>query len=204
MEFEVTPAVLIPRPETETLVEAAVEFLKDLPEPLVADIGTGSGAIAVAIAGELPRAVVYATEVSLLALRTAGRNARRHLPPRRVRLMVGDGLAPILESGLKGTLDAVCANPPYIPTHELPGLQPELAYEPTIALDGGEDGLAAYRSLAPQSVEALRPGGRLLVEVGAGQSEAVRDLLTEAGLSIAGTRRDLQGTERVVVAGRPR
>ena len=82
--------------------------------------------------------------------------------------------------------------------------QPELAYEPTIALDGGEDGLAAYRSLAPQSVEALRPGGRLLVEVGAGQSEAVRDLLTEAGLSIAGTRRDLLGTERVVVAGRPR
>jgi len=207
MELEVNPAVLIPRPETETLVEAALEFLRSDParrEFIVADVGTGSGAIAIALARELPGARIIATDISAAALRVARRNAKRlGILGRGLRFLKGDKLIPALIHGLAGKLDAVCSNPPYVPSEELRHLQPEVAaYEPRIATDGGEDGLAFYEGLAEQSLTALRHGGRLFVEVGVGQAKAVEDIFTKIGLSVLSIERDLQKIERVVIAER--
>ena len=204
MEFEVTPDVLIPRSVTETLVEAALDFLHGQVRPVIADVGTGSGAIAIALARELPEARIIAIDVSPGALRVARRNAKRLVPDRRgIRFVRGDLLGPVMARGLAGKLDAVCSNPPYVPRTERSGLQPEVGvYEPLVATDGGEDGLDLYRALAAQSAEVLRPGGRLFVEVGAGQAGSVRDILTNAGLAAVSVKRDLQGIERVVIAER--
>lgn len=220
MELEVTPVVMVPRQETETLVEAALGFLRPLASAhvrdpdsqlstlnsqLVADVGVGSGAIAVALARELPDARVYATDISVQALVLARRNARRMGVADRVRIISGDLLHPLLAMGLEGRLDAVCSNPPYIPTAELRRLQPEVAkHEPRIALDGGPDGLTIYRRLLSQTVLALRRGGRAFFEVGDGQAARVAELTEQAGLKVMETRRDLQGIDRVVIAERER
>lgn len=185
LEFEVNQAVLIPRPETELLVETALRCAGSSPatrRPVVADIGTGSGCIAVALATRLPRGMVYAVDCSREALRVACRNADRLGAADRVVFLEGDLLAPLEARGLGNRLDLIVANPPYIAERNWDELQPEVRlFEPRIALAGGHDGLAVYRRLVPAAARGLRTGGWLVMEVGQGQAEAVRALIEATG-----------------------
>lgn len=192
LPLHVGPAVLIPRPDTEVLVE---EALKRLPETgRVLDVGTGSGAIAIAIAQERPQVTVLALDRSRAALEVAARNVARHHLEARVQLVEGD-----LVQLPEGPYDLVVSNPPYIPTADWEGLMPDVHdHEPRLALDGGADGLDAYRALAVQAPRILRPGGWFMVEVGIGQAEAVATLFAEAGLQSTGVRNDYAGIPRVV------
>lgn len=176
--FYVNQDVLIPRPETELLVEEAIEFAhQDFPlgrQLIVADIGTGSGAIAVSLAVALPQAVIYATDISASALRVARANCRRHKVDERVTLLCGNLLEP-----LPGPVDMVVANLPYVRSCELKTLSQEIVtFEPMTALAGGEDGLDRIRALLHQLPEKVYAGGCLLLEVGQGQAEAVRSLIS--------------------------
>lgn len=204
IDLEVTSAVLIPRPETETLVDVALELLAEMlgpetPEPLVLDVGTGSGCVALALAAENPFVHVVAVDVDDDALEVARRNAARHGLEGRVDFVCSD-----LFSGLPVTqrFDLIVSNPPYIPAAEYEALEPNVReYEPRIALYGGEDGLDAYRRLVPAAAARLRPGGGLAVEVGKGEAEAVRALFAAAGTyGPARERADLGGLPRVVFA----
>ncbi|MEW6542549.1 MAG: peptide chain release factor N(5)-glutamine methyltransferase [Nitrospirota bacterium] len=199
-EFEVGPAVLIPRPETEGLVEEARRRCAEVPQPLVADVGTGSGCIAVALAHALTQAVLYATDVSEAALETARRNVRRHGVGERVRLLAGDLCEPLRRLGLGGRLHAIVSNPPYVPTAELASLQPEVRdHEPRLALDGGPDGLAFHRTLLREAPELLVPGGWLLLEVGQGQADLIRETARELdGYGEPHIAKDAAGIERIV------
>jgi release factor glutamine methyltransferase len=194
LELAVDRRVLIPRPETELLVELAVE----LKAASVLDVGTGSGAIALAVADELPGCAVTATDTSRAALEVARANAERLGLADRVRFL--DGTLP---EG--GELDLVLANLPYVAEPEWPSLQPEVTkWEPREALLAGPDGLDAYRALIPKSAGLLlryadRKSGGLAVEVGEGQAGAVAALMREAGFGQVETRRDLAGIERVVL-----
>jgi len=195
LEFEVGPAVLVPRPETEILVETAIGLLRDRP-CTVADLGVGSGAIAVALAVSLPEAHVYGTDCSQEALEIAARNAEKHGVGPRIHLRHGDLLQPL--EGLQ--FDAVVSNPPYIRSDEIPLLQPEIAlYEPREALDGGPDGLDYYRRIVPGAGAYLRPGRWLLVELGIGQSPEVRRMFRENGYIDVRAVNDYAGIERVVL-----
>ncbi len=161
LEFTVTPEVLIPRPETETLVERA---LARAPQTVV-DVGTGSGCVAVALAVRLPRARLYATDLSRAALRVAAENARRHGVADRIHFLQAD-----LASPLRGPVDLVVSNPPYVAEEEWASLPESVReYEPRLALDGGPGGLSVVRRLLADAARLLRPGGALLVEIGAGQ-----------------------------------
>lgn len=192
LPFAVSPAVLIPRADTEVLVE---EALKGVAGPCrILDVGTGSGAIAVALAHERPDAVVEAVDLSTEALALAQGNAERNGVAERIRFRRED----LRRLGGAG-FDLVVSNPPYIPSADLAGLMPEVRqFEPLPALDGGADGLFAYRALAAQARGLLRPGGRLLLEVGIGQAEAVAQLLRDVGLEEVFTRADYAGVPRVV------
>ncbi len=206
LPLKVTPAVLIPRPETETLVEAILDCLAEsASRPLtVADVGTGCGAIAIALAVELREARVFAVDVSPEALAVAAENARRFGVDRRITFLQGNWTAPLSAAGLAGRLHALVANPPYIPTAELGALDPEIVrFEPRLALDGGPDGLACHRELAASAPRLLRPGGWLALEVGAGQGEAVGALLAAVpGLAVHPVVRDLACRDRVCLARR--
>lgn len=199
LSFEVSPAVLIPRPETEVLVETGIRLIKDLPNPMVVDIGLGSGAIAISIAKQLQNAHVYGTETSGEALQVSMRNAECLAIADRVCFLEGNLLDP-----LTGRLfDLVIANPPYVPSAEIAILQPEVAaYEPRQALDGGPDGLAYYRMIIPQAVYHLKPHGWLAMEVGAGQASEVVGILTIHGYTDICTVCDLAGIERIVYGRR--
>ncbi len=199
LDFEVGPAVLIPRPETELLVREVRAMTGREAAPLIADIGTGSGCIAVAVAHALPEATVYATDLSVDALDVARRNASRHVVTERVRFWEGDLLSPLAGLGLEGRLTAVVSNPPYIPTGDLPGLQREVRREPRLALDGGPDGLTYYRRLLREAAPYLAPGGTLVLEVGQGQAESVCRMAEElGGYGVNSVRRDEAGIDRVV------
>jgi release factor glutamine methyltransferase len=192
LPFVVNPAVLIPRPDTEILVEEALK--RASVEANILDVGTGSGAIAVALAHELPGAAVEGVDISPAALEVAAENARRNGVDGRVRLGEAD-LARLPE----GPFDLIVSNPPYIPSDELAALMPEVRdFEPRLALDGGGDGLESYRLLARQAPSRLHSGGWLLLETGAGQAPAVRELLAEAGLLDVFSRNDYAGIPRVV------
>lgn len=168
LEIEVTPEVLIPRPETELLVDLALERL---PSRII-DVGTGSGCIAVALATHLPDAIVYAIDVSSTALAVARRNVEDHQLDGRVRLMLGDVLTP-----RPSPVALIVSNPPYVSTNEWASLPTSVRnHEPRLALDGGPNGLSLIREVLAQSQGALRPDGRLLIEIGAGQGEAVMRL----------------------------
>lgn len=196
LDFEVSPGVLIPRQETEILVEAAVEIMKKLPNPIVADIGLGSGAIAISIAKAVSNAVVYGTESNDSALEIARKNAERLGVSEHVHFYKGDFLQPL--QGL--CFDLIVSNPPYIPSGEIEHLQPEVAeYEPREALDGGLDGLDYYRRFAVEAPEYLRPGGILAVEVGAGQSSSVQEIFRNAGFTNVRSICDYSNIERVVL-----
>ncbi|MHB8918822.1 MAG: peptide chain release factor N(5)-glutamine methyltransferase [Desulfocucumaceae bacterium] len=201
LEFRVSPAVLIARPETELLVEKSLEFLKPLPAPVVVDVGTGSGAIAVSLAAFLKKARVCAVDISTEALAVAARNAARHGVAARVEFLQGDLLEPLMKiKGLRA--DLVAANLPYVPSSEMPGLMPDVReYEPHRALDGGPDGLDHYRRLIPQARELLRDGGRLLMEIAPGQGTALRESMGP-GWRVE-IFNDLAGRERLVIAEKP-
>lgn len=192
LPFTVSPAVLIPRPDTEVLVEEALKRISGTCRVL--DVGTGSGAIAIAIADERPEAKVEAVDLSPEALTVARGNAERNGVADRVALRQGD-----LRQLTGADYDLVVSNPPYIPSADLAGLMPEVReFEPLLALDGGKDGLYAYRLLAAQAATLLKPGGWLLLEVGIGQAEAVAGLMQTAGLVEIFTRADYAGVARVV------
>lgn len=204
----VTPAVLIPRPETELLVEAVVQWLgRQAGETLlVADVGTGSGAIALGIALAEPRAKLAALDVSGDALAVARMNVERHHLTDRIELLAGDLLTPLLlpprDAVWAGRLDAVVSNPPYVATAELATLPRDVReFEPRIALDGGVDGLAVYRRLIPMAARALKPGGLLALEIGADQGAAVTELLADSpawrGVAV---QQDYAGHDRIVLA----
>ena len=197
LELAVTPAVLIPRPETEVLVDVALELLPE--GGRVLDLCCGSGAISLSLAQEAISAEVVATDVSAAALEVAKANGQRCGLAKRVEWHCGDLFAP-----LHGTepFDLVAANPPYVRRSDLAQLAPEVRdYEPHLALDGGEDGLAYYRRIAEEAADFIRPGGYLLLEVGDGQSAAVEALLAQAKrLTEVQIRPDLNQIPRVVVA----
>lgn len=189
LELDVSPAVLIPRPDTELLVEWALQQLEPLTTPAVADLGTGSGAIALAIAHERPDARVVATDQSADALLQARHNARR-LDLERVEFRAGDWLAPLAGE----RYDLIVSNPPYVAEGD-PHLT-ALRYEPRRALTAGPDGLSDLRRIAAEARARLKPGGSLLLEHGAEQGSAVRALLRQAGYTQVETRRDLNSLER--------
>ncbi len=205
--LEVTPDVLIPRPETEEVVDAVLAWLRERPlpppeqaaVPRIADVGTGSGAIALSLARE-GHVRVLATDVSAAALRVAERN--------REALGLGD-LVDLFETDLlegvePGSLRVVVSNPPYVSASEYESLDPDVRdFEPPPALRGGEDGLDCYRRLLPQAAAALGPGGALFVEVGDTQASAVTELALAAGFALTSTTKDLSGKERIVRAVRP-
>jgi release factor glutamine methyltransferase len=197
LRLAVGPDVLIPRPETEGLVEWALEVLRDEPAPLVADVGTGSGAIACAVAQRLPRPTVFAIDRSFAALRVASQNVERLGLGRRVKLVAGD-LLEALDPG-RGRLALVIANPPYIPSAVVAGLAPEVAsFEPRSALDGGPDGMAVIRRLIASAPSRLLSRGRLMMEIGHDQAGPVASLLAAEGFTGIEARRDLRGVERYI------
>jgi len=200
LDFEVTPDVLVPRPETEELVAWLLDQLPDREAELaILDVGTGSGAIAVALARALPKARLTATDLSQPALDVARRNAERHGVADRIRFLPGDGFAPVRGERFA----AVLANPPYVAERDAAGLPPELRHEPRGALFAGLDGTDLLRRLARDLPAQLEPGGRAALEVGEGQADAVAGWLAEAGLTDVAARRDLSGRPRIVV-GRSR
>jgi release factor glutamine methyltransferase len=199
--LEVSPQVLIPRPETETVVAAALAYIEEHPASRVIDLGTGAGAIALAIAANAPRAQIVATDVSADALALAARNARRLSLAGRVEFRCADCWQVIDAGGPFGRFDLIVANPPYISESEIASLPPEIrAYEPRLALSGGPDGLAFYRRIAVDAQSHLTPGGALIVEVGQGQAAAVAAIFRDAGLGEIALIDDLAGIQRVVMA----
>ena len=195
LDFEVGPGVLVPRPETELLVEAGLAALPDGPARIL-DLGTGSGCILAALLTERPAAFGVGVDRSAAALRVARRNVDRHGLAGRAALVRGDWGA-----ALKGGFDLVVANPPYITASDHDGLIADVrAFEPRAALVGGGDGLDAYRAIAVDLPRLLKPEGTIALEVGRGQAEAVRGLLVARGLTLDRTRRDLAGIERCVIA----
>jgi release factor glutamine methyltransferase len=201
MPLRVTPAVLIPRPETELLVETVLERLPpDLPATII-DVGTGSGAIAVALAAHLPLASIAAVDTSEAALEVARRNAHTHGVEARIRFVLSDLLDGLSEGGWRQHFDAVVSNPPYVPTGDAAQLHPQVRdYEPAAALYAGADGLAIYRRLIPEAHVALKPGGLLALEIGHEQRDALTALLE--GWREITFLNDLQGIPRVVLARR--
>ncbi len=194
LAFKVTPAVLVPQPDTEILVESVIERLKGKTAH-IADICTGSGAIALALAHYLPEASLAATEISTEALAIAKDNAEKLKLSERVEFREGDLLSPL--SG--ETFDAIVSNPPYIPSGEIPGLPREVQAEPKLALDGGADGLDFYRRLVGESAARLKDGGFLAVECGDTQAEEIAAMAKNGGFGKTEIVRDLADKERVVV-----
>jgi release factor glutamine methyltransferase len=196
LDFEVTPAVLIPRPETESIVETALELLVNEPEPYILDIGTGSGCLAISLLHELSTARAIATDVSTSALRIARRNAERHGVTNRVALLASDYFS-ALEP--KGYLSLIVSNPPYVSDGELQDLQREVTYEPRAALAAGPDGLLVIRRLLTEVPPFLRRGGYFLFEIGFGQSEAVQKIIDRRVWNLLEIRADLQKIPRMFV-----
>jgi release factor glutamine methyltransferase len=196
LDFEVTPDVLIPRPETELIVEIALELLKEDPGQLIADIGTGSGCIAISLLHERRDARALATDISSAALRVAQRNADRHGVTERLTVIESDCFAK-LDGGNK--LSLIASNPPYIRDDDLRALQGEVRQEPRTALAGGADGLSIIRQLLREAAPFLRPGGYFVFEIGFGQSTLVEQLINPDVWELTGMRPDLQGIARAVV-----
>jgi release factor glutamine methyltransferase len=219
LPFRVTPDVLIPRPETEHLVEkclalathqGAPSFRPPLPEgweskdpatPIrILDVGTGSGAIAVALASQVPNASVTATDISKNALAIARENANRNKTADRIRFLEGDLLAPVASE----SFNIVVSNPPYVPATDRDSLSVEVReHEPALALFAGDDGLSIYHRLIPQAFAALVPDGFIALEIGYGQQPAIHSLLADTGFTSIEFTPDLQGIPRVAVGQRP-
>ncbi len=198
LPFRLAPATLDPRPDSETLIEAALAEIADRAAPLrLLDLGTGTGCLLLALLSELPNATGVGVDRDPAALAIAAANAEALGLAGRAAFQTGDWTA-----GIAARFNLVVANPPYIPDHEIAALAPEVAcFEPRGALAGGVDGLDAYRALAPDLARLLTSDGRLVLEFGAGQQPAVSAMLQVAGLATLGVRRDLNGIVRCLVAG---
>jgi release factor glutamine methyltransferase len=195
LEFQVTRDVLTPRPDTETLVQAALDRFPEKETPIrVLDLGTGSGAIALAIAVERPQSVICATDKSQEALKLAQENAERLGNADRIRFVEGDWLVPVRGEHF----DLVVSNPPYVAESERAGLSPELAHEPDMALFSGVDGLDALRILVREIPEVLAPGGAFALEMAPDQVSKVAEGCRKTGFQDVSTHRDLAGRPRVV------
>ena len=200
LSLQISPAVLVPRPETETVIEAALDALvrdaRQMERLHILDIGTGSGALLLALLSELPNATGTGTDISTAALEVARGNAERSDFATRCTFVACD-----IAAGVRGPFDLIVSNPPYVAHGEIASLAPEVRdYDPALALDGGADGLNGYRAIAAQARGLLAPGGMLIVELGMGQEEAVRALFTKAGLFVAAARHDLAGIPRALSA----
>jgi release factor glutamine methyltransferase len=198
LEFLLSADTLDPRPETETIVEAVLQRLPNRTRPFrFLDLGTGTGCILLALLKEFPKAVGLGVDIAPGAAHTARSNAKRLGLDERARFAVGNWA-----QAVTGRFDVVAANPPYIPTPEIPGLPPEVRnYDPRRALDGGVDGLAAYRAIAADLPRLLAPRGVFASEMGTAQAEAVIGTVVEAGLCFEGIALDLAGAPRCIVAG---
>jgi len=234
LNLAVSPGVLVPRPETETLVEATLAVWREMTagaghepratshepraasrelraesrgprgeRPTIVELCTGSGAVAIALATEIPTARILATDVSWRALRVARANALAHAVAGRVAFLRGNLWQAVNGQAPAGSVDLVVANPPYVPTRDVARLMPEIQWEPRLALDGGADGLRVQRDIIATSPERIRPGGFLLLEIGADQAEAILALLGKMGRFETGRIfRDLAGRPRVIAARR--
>lgn len=201
LDFEVTPAVLIPRPETELLVETALELLRETPAPLLCDVGTGSGCVAVALLRERADARAIALDISPAALEVAARNAASHAVGERLTFLVSDCFDALEPCPHAFTL--LVSNPPYVNEHDIPHLQREVRdHEPHVALTPGGDGLNVIRRLLSDAPRFLIPGGHLLFEIGYDQHEAVATLIDPNIWTMLDTRRDLHSIPRTVVLRR--
>jgi release factor glutamine methyltransferase len=192
--FACDKRALVPRPETEQLVELALEMAKDKPATTILDIGTGSGVIALTIALELPSATLHATDLSPDALALAAENAARHALTDRIVFHQADLLPPD-----DARFDLIIANLPYIPAEEIASLSPEVRHDPASALDGGADGLDLIRRLIETAPDRLAPGGALLLEIGLGQADAVNTLLSARKFRDISVRPDYQNIPRFAV-----
>ncbi|MGL6074074.1 MAG: peptide chain release factor N(5)-glutamine methyltransferase [Fimbriiglobus sp.] len=200
LAFEVNPAVLIPRPDTEMLILAAADALKSHPNPRILDLGTGSGCIAVSLAHQTKTSQITAIDISVEALEVARRNAETHHVSNRIAFLQGDLFAPL---PAEAKFELIVSNPPYIAPAEIETLSHEVKdYEPRLALDGGPDGLDFYRRIAATANAFLAPGGTVLVEIGHNQGDAVPTLFREAGYADVKLKKDLSQRPRVVVARR--
>jgi release factor glutamine methyltransferase len=198
LKFQLNAATLVPRPETELLVDLAIQALAGREAPTVLDLGTGSGCVAIAILARVTGARAVAVDLSAEALIMASANARRHGAAARLALRQGSWFDPI---GSQEHFDVIASNPPYIESDEIGGLMAEVRdNDPLLALDGGSDGLDAYRTIVPAAAAALAPGGALMLEIGSRQAEAVAALCRDAGFGTVRVEKDLAGLDRVVVA----
>lgn len=192
--FVVTPDVLIPRPETEILVEEALKILDDLVSPSIIDIGTGSGCIAVTIGCECQNASIFASDISPEAILIARKNAQGHGVSRRVSFVCSD----LLDCFKDRSFELAISNPPYVEKSDYVSLDPDVRdYEPKLSLVGGEDGLDYIRRIVSESRRILKKGGWCIIEIGAGQSDRVTEMLEEAGFKDISLSKDLSGIERV-------
>jgi release factor glutamine methyltransferase len=200
LDFEVSPTVLIPRPETELLVEEAKQALIGKCEATVVDVGTGSGCLAVTLASVVPHTRVYAVDTSASALAVAEKNVARHSLRGRVTCILGDLCEPLEFKGLVGQVNVIVSNPPYITEAEWVSLEPEVRdFEPRVALVAGAVGIEVHRRLLDQAWQYLIPGGWLFMEMGMGQSQAVCQFAMETGRYAHPTvRRDAAGIDRIV------
>lgn len=201
LDFIVTPAVLIPRPETEFLVEQVIKLSGEprVTEPLIVDVGTGSGCIAVAIATSLPDAKVLATDVSTSALAVAQKNAERNGVGRRIEFLEGDLLEPLARSNLELSVDILASNPPYVEAGRPEMVQREVGdWEPHAALFGGADGLDFYRRLLADGLKYVKPGGHLVCEIGYGQLDAISRMIAASRWELTDVINDLQDIPRTL------
>lgn len=196
LEFDVTPDVLIPRPETEMVVEQAVKLIGSMASPTFCEIGVGSGCISVSILHELRTANAIGVDVSPAALSVTRKNAEKHGVGERLTLFESDVFASFTDE----KFDAIVSNPPYVPVDDLAGLQAELRFEPNIALTDGTDGLSIIRRIIEDSPRFLRPPGHLLLEIGFDQSEKVAAMFPDDRWQAPELLPDLQGIPRLVVA----
>ncbi len=195
LDLAVSPDTLDPRPDTESLIETVVQAIPERGQPLrILDLGTGTGAILLALLAEYPNATGLGVDKSEGALETARTNAESHGLSPRVTFSGGSWT-----EGIEGPFDVIVSNPPYIESGHLPGLPPEVReHDPVLALDGGADGLDAYRAIIPAIPALLGPGGFAVFEIGAGQGDAVTRIARAHGLAPAGSRKDLGGIERAL------
>ena len=202
LEFKVNESVLIPRPETETLVETVIGLLKDCPQPKIVDLGTGSGAIAVSLAKNLKDSFVFATDISSDALRVAEQNASINKVAEQIDFLCGDLFGPLKDRRLEGLVDCVASNPPYVSQEEFDHLPREVRdYEPVLALKTDDEGMLFHSKIIENSVDFLKINGILILEVGFGQAAQVAGLIKD-GKEFRGTdvKKDLGGIERIVIA----
>ncbi|MCD4652362.1 peptide chain release factor N(5)-glutamine methyltransferase [bacterium] len=202
-DFLVNSKVLIPRPETEHLIEVVLEIVKSIEKPFLADIGTGSGCIAITLALEIEDARIVAGDVSMEAIEIAKQNAERLNASETIYFGCGSWFDSFSGIAEEESFDIIVSNPPYIPEDKMLMLQPEIKYEPEKALNGGNTGLAAYYYLADQGFRWLRPGGSIVLETGDNQSNTVSTILSEHQFDSIAVVQDATGKDRIVTGRKP-